>query len=92
MDYRLVHLRDNNEGIGGMYQKSPDGPSLGGILTYFGVDSVDATVQKILDHGGQIMQPKLEIPDVGYMAVAADPDGNVFALFQGLPEHVQRAS
>lgn len=83
MDYRLIHIAGSDQSIGGMYQKGAEGPQLNGLLAYFGVDSVDDTAAKIQAAGGTILQPKMEIPGVGFMAVASDPDGNVFALFQG---------
>jgi predicted enzyme related to lactoylglutathione lyase len=88
MDYRLISTNGGGpeESIGGMYARGGEG-SLNQMLVYFGVDSVDETLEKIKSSGGNVMQEKMEIPGIGYMSVVSDPWGNLFALFQGLPQH-----
>jgi predicted enzyme related to lactoylglutathione lyase len=87
MDYRLISNGGGPEdGIGGMYARSGD-QGLNQILVYFGVDSVDETLEKIKSGGGSVMQEKMQIPGVGYMAVVTDPAGNMFALFEGEGDH-----
>lgn len=83
MDYRLIHTPDNGQSIGGMYKRSESGPAFSSFLVYFDVESVDEYSRKIQELGGQVVQPKMTIPNIGYMAVASDPAGNVFAIFQG---------
>jgi len=51
-------------------------------LNYINVESVDEYIKKIKALGGKIIVPKQEIPDTGWSAVAVDPEGNYFGLFQ----------
>ncbi len=52
-----------------------------GILTYIMVDSVAATIELILQHGGKIVTPVgMDYPEI--TARFSDPAGNVFGLFQ----------
>jgi predicted enzyme related to lactoylglutathione lyase len=52
-------------------------------LTYFGTDDVDATAAKAGQAGGKVMQPPMDIPNVGRFAVCLDGQGAAFALFMG---------
>jgi predicted enzyme related to lactoylglutathione lyase len=51
-------------------------------LNYILVESVDASVKQITTHGGKIVVPKQEIPQVGDFAVFEAPGGNHLAIFQ----------
>jgi len=55
-------------------------------LSYLHVDSADASAAKVKELGGQIHFGPMTMENVGRWAVAADPQGAVFALFQP-PEH-----
>jgi predicted enzyme related to lactoylglutathione lyase len=87
MDYWLIETVPVNEkgehirpGVNGaMYKKesTDDKPR-----NYISVESVDEYTQKITALGGRIIVPKQEIPKTGWTAIAVDPEGNVFGLFQ----------
>jgi len=64
---------------GGMYKK--DRPELKPV-NYISVESIDEYIEKIKALGGKIVQPKQEVPDVGWIAIALDPEGNHFAMLQ----------
>jgi predicted enzyme related to lactoylglutathione lyase len=49
---------------------------------YIAVDDVDAYAGKVKAAGGTIHRPPADIPEVGRFAVAADPQGATFILFQ----------
>jgi predicted enzyme related to lactoylglutathione lyase len=52
-----------------------------GLLIYIMVDSVEATIEKILSHGGEIVQPiGADAPEI--TARFRDPGGNVLGLYQ----------
>ena len=53
-----------------------------GWTTYFATDDVDGTVKRTTDGGGTIMMAPMDVMDQGRMAVAADPQGAVFGLWQ----------
>jgi predicted enzyme related to lactoylglutathione lyase len=60
---------------------APDAPSA--WMTYLATDDVDATAAKIKGAGGQILAEPMDVMEEGRMAVAMDPAGAVFALWQG---------
>jgi predicted enzyme related to lactoylglutathione lyase len=52
-----------------------------GLLIYIMVDSVEKTIEKILSHGGEIVQPiGADAPAI--TARFRDPGGNVLGLYQ----------
>jgi uncharacterized protein len=52
-------------------------------LAYTQVDDVDASVEQAVKLGGRVHAPAFEVPNVGRMAILADPQGAVFAVFKG---------
>ena len=67
---------------GGLYKR--DSPQQQ-ALNYINVESVEEYSKKVADLGGQIVVKKTEIPGMGWFAIAVDPEGNVFGLFETLP-------
>jgi uncharacterized protein len=59
---------------------SPDAPSA--WMTYLATDDVDATAAKIKGAGGQVLAEPMDVMEEGRMAVAMDPAGAVFGLWQ----------
>ena len=53
-------------------------------LMYISVESADATVATIIEHGGNPMSPAFDIPNVGRMAVIQDPAGAVGLYIYGI--------
>lgn len=49
---------------------------------YFGVENAEATSQEILARGGQILLPTMDVLELGRMAIATDPEGAIFGLWQ----------
>lgn len=57
-------------------------PSHEGTLIYFNSDNVQIELDKIEDAGGKILQGKAQIsPEIGYMGVFQDTEGNRIALY-----------
>lgn len=52
---------------------------------YWGTSDMEATIARIDAHGGRLMVPPMDIPDTGRMAIAVDPEGAVFGLWQANP-------
>ncbi len=52
--------------------------------TYLATDDVDAVSTRISQAGGTVFMPAMEVMGFGRMAVAADPTGCFFGLWQGL--------
>ena len=51
-------------------------------VNYVAVESVDEYSKKIEELGGRVVVPKMEVPGVGWWAMALDPDGNQFAIME----------
>ena len=51
-------------------------------INYFAVESINDFLAKIEKLGGKVISPKQEVPNVGWIAAAEDPEGNQFALIQ----------
>lgn len=49
---------------------------------YISVESVEEYSKKIEKLGGKIVVPKMEIPGIGWWALALDPEGNHFGLLE----------
>jgi predicted enzyme related to lactoylglutathione lyase len=64
---------------GGMMKKM--GPTQRPV-NYVFVESVDDFSKKIKDLGGKIITPKTPIPNMGAFALALDPEGNAFGIFE----------
>ena len=52
---------------------------------YIAVDDVDARLVKIADAGGKVVVPALDVPTIGRMALAEDPQGAKFWIFKPEP-------
>lgn len=62
------------------------GPQMGGPaawLLYMATDDADATAARIGEHGGTVVLPPGDVGASGRLAVAVDPTGAVFGLWQG---------
>jgi hypothetical protein len=59
----------------------PDAPTV--WTTFLASDDVDATAAKIKGAGGQVLAGPMDVMAEGRMAVAMDPAGATFALWQG---------
>jgi predicted enzyme related to lactoylglutathione lyase len=57
-------------------------PSHQGCFLYFGVESIDETVAKALEHGGSVLYPKKSNGDLGFVAEIQDTEGNRIALHE----------
>jgi len=89
MDYWLVETVPINKqgqpirpGVnGGLYHKEKETTNMT-QMNYINVESIDDYMEKIKALGGKIIAPKQEIPNTGWTAIAVDPEGNYFGLFQ----------
>jgi hypothetical protein len=78
--YSVAEL--NGKGVAGLGPKmgSPEAPAM--WMTYMATSDADATAAKIKRAGGQLVIEPMDVTDVGRMAVAVDPAGAVFGLWQ----------
>lgn len=54
---------------------------------YLASDDVDATAKLVSDHGGTVLAEPMDIPANGRMAIAMDPTGAVFGVWQSAGMH-----
>jgi len=74
-------LRDGRPVAGiGPKQGPPGTPSV--WTTYLATDDLDKTAGTVQAAGGQVFMAPMDVMDVGRMAIAADPGGAVFGLWQ----------
>jgi hypothetical protein len=82
MEYWLVTTGDDKQpGINGGLTRPREGQSPGTLNT-IAVPSLDESIKKIERRGGKICVPKMPIPNVGWLAYAEDPGGNVFGIIE----------
>lgn len=85
MDYRMI---DTGQGFVGGLMPLNDQMRTNGArptwLFYIGVDDVDATVKKAETAGASVLMKPFDLPDVGRIAMIADP--------QGVPLYVMRGT
>lgn len=81
---RMFPVQDNMTGISGALTHAPDfyQPTDNGTLVYLNANpDVQIVLDRIEAAGGKILVPKTEIsPEIGYMGVFMDTEGNRVAL------------
>ncbi len=50
--------------------------------TYLATSDADATARAVMEHGGSLMMEPFDVLDAGRMAVAFDPSGSAFGLWE----------
>lgn len=86
-DYRTLSIGDSM--VGGIMALPQEAASAGlrsMWIGYVGVDDADATAARIASAGGRVHRAPADIPGIGRFAIVADPQGAMFALFQGGPD------
>lgn len=97
-DYRILQREDEDTGeshdIGGLLQLT-EAMRQGGVrpiwLGYIGVEDVDQAVANIVTAGGSEQMPPTDIPDVGRIAMVADPQGTPFYVMRGSSDRTSMA-
>ena len=83
-----LHIKNGERFIGGIQPaqfRNPSAPPH--WLIYFYVSDVDASAAKAKELGAQFFVPPMTVEGVGRMAVMADPQGAVSAIFKESPPH-----
>jgi uncharacterized protein len=93
MDYRVVESPEG-DAVGGLMQPPPgiEGPTT--WRGYVEVADVDAAVADITGAGGAVHLPPMDVPNVGRLAMLADPQGATFYVIasSGPPARAFQAS
>ena len=66
----------------GMMPRPPDDDGPAGWVTYFATDDAEACAGRVTAAGGTVTVPPMAVLDQGTMAIALDPQGNVFGLWE----------
>ena len=81
IDYHTVKT---GAGVGGGLSRRPiDEPR--SWVHYVSVPSVDEAVARVVDLGGTVVRGRTAVPKTAWYAVVADPEGNIFAVWQADP-------
>jgi uncharacterized protein len=84
VDYWLVDTNKGDQpGINGGLMET--GGQFRGTINTIEVDDIDAAIEKVLAHGGEIVLPKDAIPGIGYQAYFTDNTGILLGLHQADP-------
>jgi uncharacterized protein len=60
-------------------------PALYTRIHYVSVPSLDQAIARAETLGGVVLLPKTAVPKTAWYAIAADPEGNIFAIWQADP-------
>ncbi len=55
-----------------------------GMTNYILVEDIEATIAKAEELGGKLIHEKEEVPEMGWYALLADPDGNIFGIWKSM--------
>ena len=64
-------------------------PGLRSWVHYVSVPSIDEAMTQVENLGGVVLRQKTAVPKTGWYAMAADPEGNIFAIWQADPAAFQ---
>lgn len=81
-DYYIIETQTTTgeKGItGGIAKREKDYQK---ITNFIQVDSIDDSISKVKELGGQIIEPKTAIPTVGHIAGCKDTEDNIFGLIE----------
>jgi uncharacterized protein len=85
IDYWRIHLDPSDNGsVGGglTYRPALDAR---GWIHFINVESLDDSLAVAERLGAKVLRPKTAVPRTAWCAVLADPEGNVFAIWQPDP-------
>jgi hypothetical protein len=80
MQYWLVATSGEKAVGGGIMKRQHPGQQM---TNYIDVPSVDEFTPKIERLGGKVLVPKSPVPGMGYFAICANTEGNVFGIWKG---------
>lgn len=81
----LFPFTDTQTGISGALAKGDVyKPTKDGVVIYFGTDSIDETLARVIENKGKILYPKTSNGELGFVAEFEDSEGNRIALHQSI--------
>lgn len=85
MDYCMANLGEGKTSVGFPAVSEEHQIPAGQVWVYVHTDDIDATIAKAQELGGEIVNPKMEIPTIGWMAIFGEPGGNKICVMQPMP-------
>lgn len=80
-NYRM-HGRQEGAVAGAIGIRAPMGPEPSGTISYLTVPNLDDALKSVQGAGGKIIQPRTEIPGMGWMAIYVAPGEVTQGLYQ----------
>ena len=81
-EYYLVKTGERSEpGIDGGLTARSAAPH---TVNTIGVANLDQAIASVEANGGQVVAPRMEIPEVGWLAYVQDTEGNMFGMMQSM--------
>ena len=68
---------------GAVMQRMPDQPC---TINTVGVPSLEEALKSIVEAGGKVISPTMDIPTIGRFAYCKDTEGNNFGVLEPLPQ------
>ncbi len=82
VDYWRIHLGSPANGAAAGGLAHPPLPGARGWMQYVKVESLDHSLAAAQRLGGRVVREKMAVPKTAWYAVIADPQGNLFAIWQ----------
>jgi hypothetical protein len=81
-EYFLIETAslDGKKGVSGGIAKRENPQQK--ITNFIAISSIDEYMAKVETLGGKIIEPKMAIPTIGYIAACQDTEGNTFGLLE----------
>jgi predicted enzyme related to lactoylglutathione lyase len=85
-DYVMFSSQEN---VGGGLPSVSETMKEGEILVHVQTDSIETSLARVTELGGQVLVGKTEIPGIGWFAIFNDPSGVKLALYQSMTQQGQ---
>lgn len=79
LGYRAIETGSERGIGGGVWPSPPEGHNL--VQLFIEVEDIDASIEKAVANGGQVIVPKSVLPDGDALAILLDPAGLSFGLY-----------
>jgi predicted enzyme related to lactoylglutathione lyase len=81
-DAEYWHVLTGDEQRPGINGGLASGNPVGSVVNTIGIADLDATLDRVEENGGKVLQPRVARPGMGWFASFEDPVGNQLGLMQ----------
>lgn len=85
MDYTMTFMEEGDTTLGFTPLDESQSIKRGDVLVYVDVADIDVFIARARELAAPILMDKMEIPNVGWMAMVGDPGGNRICAMQQMP-------